>query len=93
MYRFHKQFKDNSISGKIIHLDVDSSFTNVTYRFATNKLASSLIMNMKVKPGMIFVILLYVVVISQRLFHFANIFLKIIYIESCVRVAVLEFSV
>ncbi|CAG8462536.1 5574_t:CDS:2 [Funneliformis caledonium] len=35
--------KDDSISGKIIHLDVNSSFTNVTYRFATNELASRLI--------------------------------------------------
>ncbi len=35
--------KDDSISEKIIHLDVDSSFTSVTYRFATNELASRLI--------------------------------------------------
>jgi len=35
--------KDDSISGKIMHLDADSSFTKVIYRFATNELASSLI--------------------------------------------------
>ncbi|GBC03489.1 hypothetical protein RclHR1_05140023 [Rhizophagus clarus] len=35
--------KGDSISGKLIHLDVDSSFTNMKYRFATNELASNLI--------------------------------------------------